>query len=107
MANDDDDIEKLLAEIDAMDNAKPSSSQPAKPPAKRQKAEVEKSEDDDSGVGRVGWALIAGGGAGILGFLIGTFFWVLPGVNGWSTGIGAFVGGAIVALLSGPPKWLS
>ncbi|MCB0918643.1 MAG: hypothetical protein KDC39_08750 [Actinobacteria bacterium] len=97
---DEDEIEKLLAEVNQMNQAGS-----AKPPAKKKGEVAGKGDDDDSGVSRIGWMLIAGVGSGIIGFLIGWLVFFIP-MTAWSGAIGAAIGGAITALISGPPKWL-
>ena len=97
---DDQDIERLLAEIDAMDNP----GKQAKPTPKATGSEVAKT-DDAGGRGRGAWALGAGVGAGVAGGITGSLLWFVPFVDPASTGIGAALGGALVGGLSGAPKW--
>ncbi|MCH9816126.1 MAG: hypothetical protein K0U64_06700 [Actinomycetia bacterium] len=102
---DDDDIEALLREIDAMNNASPASSGKEAVPAKKGK-EAAESQDESKRSARVTWMLLAGAGSGIIGAVLGTFLWVFPGVSPLATGLGAALGGAITALIGGAPKWL-
>lgn len=109
MAADDDDLARLMKEIEEFD--KSSGAAPAAPtPQPTGSAEVAKkqsSEVAERGSGsRAKWAAIAAVGAGVVGFLVGSVLFILPGVDGWSTGLGAALGGAVVAFVSGPPKWL-
>jgi hypothetical protein len=100
MAN-DDDIERLLREVEALE----SGGRAAKPPAKAQSREVAKTDSDEGGRGRTGWALVAAAGGGAAGFIIGTLLGFLPLVDGLSTGLGAAVGAFLAALIGGPPGW--
>jgi hypothetical protein len=95
MAN-DDDIERLLREVEALE----SGGRSAQPPAKPQSREVARQDDEESGRGRTGWALIAAAGGGAAGFIIGTLLGFLPLVDGLSA-VGAF----LAALIGGPPGW--
>lgn len=94
---DPEDIDKLLAEIDAMNKRPltPASPAPAQPPATAAA----------QGTGRGQWTAIAAGGAGVVGLVGGSILSFLPYISGLSTGIGAALGGAAVAFLSGPPPW--
>ena len=95
---DNDDIERILREIDAMDGKKPP------PPAKKPKGEVAPT-DDSGGGSRLTWALMTAAGGGVFGLIIGTILGFLPWVSTFSTGVGAAIGGAAVGLVSGPPTW--
>lgn len=105
MAAEDDDIAKLMREIDAMNagtSASPTPSPGAQVPATQPSKEVESSDDGARGK----WALMAAVGGLIAGGIIGGLLWFLPGISPWSTGVGAALGAAIVALISGPPNWM-
>lgn len=110
MAADDDDLARLMKEIEDFDRA--SGHAPAGQPAAAQSApsgEVAKRSDQvaERGSGSRGkWAAIAAVGAGVAGFLVGSVLWFLPYVNGPSMALGSALGAAIVAFLSGPPRWL-
>jgi len=109
MSTDDEDLAKLMREIDAM-NGSPAESAPAPPaptaavPATTGSNEV--ATTDDASSPRAKWTGMAAIGGGVSGFIAGTVLWFLPGVNSISTGIGAAFGAAVVAAISGPPKWL-
>lgn len=97
MAN-PEDIDKLLAEIDAMNRsgtpARPGP--PATPPVPAPQA---------NGGGRGTWTAVAAGGAGAVGLVTGSVLSFLPYISGLPTGLGAALGGAVVAAISGPPHW--
>ena len=98
----DDDIERLLREVEALE----SGGSKAQPPVPAQGREPAKQEaPSESGGGRVGWSLIAAAGGGAAGFIIGTLLGFLPLVDGLSTALGAALGAALAALISGPPGW--
>ncbi len=97
----DDDIERLLREVEALE----SGARKAQPPAKAQPKEVAQQDDEAGGGGRTGWALIAAAGGGAAGFIIGTLLGFLPLIDGLSTGVGAAVGAFLAALIGGPPGW--
>lgn len=94
---DNDELERLLREIDAT-----SGSQPRTPtPVDRKNNDVEK---PGSSGGRVGFAALSAGFLGAGGFLVGLF---MPVIGSISTGVGAAGGAFVVALIAGPPKWFS
>ena len=104
---DDDDIEALLREIDQMNAAEKAGGEQAVVPSKKGKEVASDDDGEDGGRSpRFTWALIAAAGAGGVGFLAGLFLAFLPLVSPLDTAVGAALGGFIVALLSGPPKWL-
>ena len=98
-----DDIEKLLAEV----NKSTSGGAPKKDasPAKKAKAEVAQQGSGKSG-GRFAFAVISslvfGGVAFVVGWLFTPFI-----LTGTSMGVGAAVGSFATALLAGPPRWFS
>ena len=104
----DDDIERLLREVNAMNNPNsPASGGRSVEPAKSK--DVAK-KDDSSGSGAggrlafaVGSALVVGG----LGAAFGAVLFVLPFVGPITTGIGAALGAFVTALIAGPPRWFS
>jgi hypothetical protein len=98
----DDDIERLLREVEALESG-PSKAQPPVPAQSREPAKQQSASE--SGGGRTSWALIAAAGGGAAGFIIGTLLGFLPLVDGLSTGLGAAIGAAIAALIGGPPGW--
>jgi hypothetical protein len=90
----DDEIERLLREIDATGGAQP--------PAKRPDAAPAPAPQVDSGGGRLvfaGSSAVVMGGATFVGALLTPFtdnFWMAAGAA-----VGAFVTG----LVAGPPRW--
>ncbi len=87
--SDNDDIEKLLREIDGVTgNTQPQ----AQPPARRQDASVEKADGSSSGTGL---ALAVAAAVGVIGLVLGFLPWV-PGI--W-LGLGGFLGAFIGVLL--------
>lgn len=97
---DSDDIDKLLAEIDAMNRRTGAAPVPgAKPGVPATQSAPE------SGSDRAKWTAASALGAGVTGLVAGTVLTFLPYVGGIQTGIGAALGGAVVGFISGPPKW--
>lgn len=97
----DDEIEKLLREINATSSppASTSGKQVAKPensPARR--------ESGGSAGGRLAFAGIAAVGMGAAGWFSGL---VLPFLGAGSVGVGAAFGAGLTALIVGPPRWFS
>ena len=97
---DDDELAKLMREIDQFDNPGTAAT-PAPAPVERSK---EVATTGSAAKGK--WGAVAAVGGGIVGAVVGGFLWFLPGVDSVSTGLGAALGGAIVALVGKPPKWL-
>ena len=102
---DDDDIEALLREIDAMNSGSTASAGKEAVPAKKRK-EAAESPDESKRSARVTWMLISAAGSGVIGAVLGTLLWLIPGVSPLATGLGAALGGALTALIGGAPKWL-
>lgn len=101
-----DDIDKLLREIDAMNAGPgPAAGSTPNPPARTPHAQIQPAQPTDRHRGRAQWTAVAAGGAGVVGLLTGTVLGLLPFVSTLETGIGAALGGAIVAFVSGPPTW--
>jgi hypothetical protein len=100
---DDDDIEALLREIDQMSSTDPVADDQAVVPVSSKK-EVE--DSGKSGGNRLAWAGVAAVGSGAGGFLLGLLLWFLPWISPGATSVGAALGGAMVALVSGPPGWM-
>ena len=104
----DDDIERLLREVNAMNN-------PSSPAAGGRSPEASKSKDvakkDDScgggAGGRLAFAVASAVVVGGLGAAFGAILFVLPFVGPITTGVGAALGGFITALVAGPPRWFS
>lgn len=94
----DDDIEKLLREIDAMNKGQlPAGSTGATP---QKPAAVETQPTRSRGA----WTGVSAVGGLAVGWVVGA---VLPFIGAGQTAIGAAVGGAAVALVSRPPTWFS
>lgn len=95
----DDDIDRLLREVSALESG------PAKalPPAEQEK--TVKPTKDGTSSGRLAWGGVAAVGGAAAGFLIGTLLGFLPWVSSMSTAVGAALGAFLVALISGPPRW--
>ena len=104
MASDDDEIARLLREVDAMTGSNSSEARPSSEPAAS--TEVEPVADKGSS-GRGRWVPIAAVAGGAAGAVVGGFLWMLPFVDPVSTGIGAAGGAALAAAFGRPPKWLS
>lgn len=96
-----EDIDKLLAEIEALNK---SGEQAGRQPAalRPQGAVVAHPTPDQGRSARTTWTGLAGLGAGAVGWIAGG---ILPFVGSTSAGIGAAIGGALVAVISGPPAW--
>jgi len=101
MAN-DDDIERLLREVEALESG---GAAKALPPASASGRDVAKAPDDAAGSSRKAWVALAAASGGVAGFVLGSMLFFLPWVNGPSTAIGAALGAAIAALIGGPPRW--
>lgn len=95
----DDDIEKLLREINATSAPSSGSSgqvtKPSNSPARQEKS--------GSG-GRLAFAGISAVGLGVVGWFSGL---LLPFLGSGSMGVGAALGAGITALIAGPPRWFS
>lgn len=95
----EDEIERLLREIDATNTGKPSS---APVPSSAPKAEVAKPEA--SGGGRLAFAVLSGGVLGIGAFVFAVF---TPWTDAWDMGFAAAGAAFLTGLVAGPPKWFS
>lgn len=93
----EDDIEKLLKEI----NQSTSARTPASTPAQNQGKFVQPKE---GGSGRLAFAISVAVVLGGVGFIAGLIF---PFVGGFSAGVGAALGSFLTALVTGPPRWFS
>jgi hypothetical protein len=94
----EDEIERLLREINAT-----TGSTPAQPPATKPSAEVAKPDERASG-GRLAFAVIAGVGLGGLTFV---FSLLTPFTDNFWTAAGAAGGAFVTGLVAGPPRWFS
>ncbi len=97
MAN-DDDIERLLREVEALEGK-------AKPPAIAPGKEVAETAESTEGRSRGSWVALAAVGGGAAGFVIGSLLFFLPFVDGFSTALGAALGAALAGFIGGPPQW--
>ena len=97
----EDEIERLLREIDATSSTKP----PATPatPATPASREVAKADNGTAG-GRVAFAVGAAGVTGIGAWLFGVF---TPWTDALDMGFAAAVAAFLTGLVAGPPKWFS
>jgi len=99
----DDDIERLLREVQATNS--PASSGRSPQPARS--AQPAKNDDDSSGGGAGGRLAFAVGSGAVLG-VAGWFGGLLmPFVGSFSAGVGATGAAFITALVAGPPRWFS
>ena len=95
----DDEIERLLREIDAAN----ASAQP------KSGGEVAKKDNSPattagSGGGRLAFSVIAAVGLGAATWFVGL---VLPFTSAVSAGIGGAIAAFITAFVAGPPRWFS
>ena len=95
----DDDIERLLREIDATSAPRP---QPAQAPAPRAGSEIERAGGGAGG--RVAFAVGAGVVTGVGAWLFGVF---TPWTDALDMGFAAFGAAFLTGLVAGPPKWFS
>jgi hypothetical protein len=94
----EDEIERLLREIDATSGAK----QPAAPAAKPT-AEVARTDDGKPG-GRVAFAVGAAAVTGVGAWVFGVF---TPWTDALDMGFAAAVAAFVTGLVAGPPRWFS
>jgi len=99
-----DDIDKLLREIDAMNTG---AVQPRadSAPVPRPGSEAATVKPAGSTGGRLAWTGVSAVGAGLAGGVVGTILTMLPTMGTLSTAVGAALGGALVGFVSGPPRW--
>ena len=94
----EDEIERLLREIDAT-----SSTKPAATPAPSTSREVAKADSGTAG-GRLAFAVGAAGVTGVGAWLFGVF---TPWTDALDMGFAAAVAAFLTGLVAGPPKWFS
>jgi hypothetical protein len=94
----EDDIERLLREIDATSGAKPAATPAAKPAG-----DVARTDDGKPG-GRVAFAVGAGAVTGVGAWLFGVF---TPWTDALDMGFAAAVAAFVTGLVAGPPRWFS
>lgn len=97
MGQQEDDIDRLLREVNAM-TAGPSKAVTPAPGA-------QPAPTVSSGGGRATWTGVSAVGGGVLGGIVGSLLWFLPWISPGSTAVGAALGAAAVGYLSGPPRW--
>lgn len=95
----DDDIERILREVNAL-NSGPASSPRTPAPTSASKAPVK----SGGAGGRLAFALGSGVVVGAGGWLFGL---LMPFVGSFSAGVGAAFGAFITASIAGPPRWFS
>jgi hypothetical protein len=95
----EDEIERLLREIDA---TKPGT--PAQPPAKRESAEPVPRQDDSKGGGRLAFAGLAGAVMGGGAFVFAVF---TPWTDAFDMGLAGAVAAFVTGYVAGPPRWFS
>lgn len=98
-----DDIDKLLREIDAMTKGA-GAAKPVPASSAGQHGEVVAPDEAPRG-GRMAWAGTSAIGGFFVGGVAGTALMVLPYVGTLPTALGAAVGAAAAAAVSGPPAW--
>lgn len=109
----EDDIERLLREIQATtsgsDTASGSGDATAGVPARRpDSSPTERSRDVEatsgSAGGRIAFGAMAGGITGVGAFLFGVF---TPFTDALDMGFAAAVAGFLTGIVAGPPRWFS
>lgn len=98
----DDDIERLLREVNAL-NASATGSGSTNVPATSSPGIPAKKEASSAG-GRLAFALASGAVLGVAGWFGGL---LMPFVGSFSAGVGAAFGAFAAALIAGPPRWFS
>ncbi len=94
----DDDIERLLREVNALNGP----SQVPAPPAAASSVPAKK--ETSSAGGRLAFAVGSGAVLGAAGWFGGL---LMPFVGSFSAGVGAAFGAFAAALIAGPPRWFS
>jgi hypothetical protein len=99
-----DDIDRLLREIDAM-NSGAVQPRAGSAPVPRPGGEPATVQSSGSTGGRLAWTGLSAVGGGLAGGVLGTILTMLPAMGTLSTAVGAALGGALVGFVSGPPRW--
>ena len=101
----DDDIERLLREVYALNNpSSPTSGRPS-PEAATSKDVAKKDDSSGGGAGgRLAFAVGSGAVLGVAGWFGGL---LMPVVGSFSAGVGAAFGAFVASLIAGPPRWFS
>lgn len=94
----EDEIERLLREIDATSGAKPAATPAAKPTA-----EVARTDDGKPG-GRVAFAVGAAAVTGVGAWVFGVF---TPWTDALDMGFAAAAAAFLTGVVAGPPRWFS
>jgi hypothetical protein len=97
----DDDIERLLREINATTGQPPA--QPGQTPARKPDAEPATTSGSSAG-GRVAFAAIAGVVMGAGSFMFAVF---TPWTSAFDMGMAGAGAAFLTGLVAGPPKWFS
>jgi len=100
-----EDIDKLLRELEAMNSGAIQGSGAASPERRKSEPAPARKGSGPTTGGRVAWTGAGAIGAGAVGGITGTVLAFLPWVSTLSTAIGAALGGAVMAAVSGPPGW--
>jgi hypothetical protein len=101
-----DDLDRLMRELDAMNRPAIGGTSSSGTPAARPPGEAERAAGKKgTASGRLAWTGASAVGGGVLGGIVGTVLTFLPAVSTLSTAVGAALGGAAVAFVSGPPRW--
>ena len=99
-----DDIDKLLREIDAM-NQRSAGGTPPAVPGPAASPPVARDAGSGSGGSRAAWTGVGAVGGLVTGGFVGSVLAFLPLLSPGSTAVGAAIGGALVAFFSRPPGW--
>ena len=97
----DDDIERLLREVNSTTGQSSKASSPS-PVAKRASDDVATSEK--SAGGRVAFGVVAAGVTGLGAFAFGIF---TPWTDALDMGFAAAVAAFLTGIIAGPPRWFS
>jgi len=101
----DDDIERLLREVNAMNNPSSTAAGSRSPEASKSKDVAKKDDSSGGGAGgRVAFAVGSGAVLGVAGWFGGL---LMPFVGSFSAGVGAAFGAFVASLIAGPPRWFS
>ena len=95
----EDEIERLLREIDATKSGPPSQT-----PAKRESAEPARREDASQGGGRLAFAGLSGAVMGAGAFVFAVF---TPWTDAFDMGLAGAVAAFVTGFVAGPPRWFS
>jgi len=104
----DDDIERLLREVNATSSGA-TSSVATTPGDSVEKKSNSPAKADGAGGGRLAFAVVSGVGMGAVAFGAGAFLWLVPFINpsALDMGFGGAIAGFLTGLIAGPPRWFS